>query len=293
MITTDPVRSLGALALAFALGTAPGDAAQAQTDGTEPMTFQGRVEAIRHGHVASQLNGLVAEILFSGGEQVVVGDPLIILDARDAELLVAEAEAARLGAEARLNLAERDAARVARLADRGAASQASRDDADANLATARADMAAAEVALDRARLTQSRAVIRAPIAGTISRPAVAVGTFVEAEAGPPLATIVPMDPVHVAYQVPYAVRLDTMAQTGAETLDQMFARLEVTAVIGDGRVYGHRGYPRLASTDVDPASGALTVWAVFANPDGLLRPGMAVQVMSRVIDGASSNGADR
>ena len=293
MIIAYPVRSLAALALAVALSAAPGSVAQAQTDGTEPMTFQGRVEAISHGHVASQLNGMVAEILFSGGEQVVVGDPLIILDARDAELLVAEAEAARLGAEARLNLAERDAARVARLADRGAASQASRDDAEANLATARADMATAEVALDRARLTQSRAVIHAPIAGTISRPAVAVGTFVEAEAGPPLATIVPMDPVHVAYQVPYAVRLDTMAQTGAETLEQMFARLEVTAVIGDGRVYGHRGYPHLASTDVDPDTGALTVWAVFANPDGLLRPGMAVRVMSRVIDGDPSNGADR
>ena len=293
MIIAYPVRSLAALALAVALGAAPGGAAQAQADGTGPMTFQGRVEAIRHGHVASQLNGMVAEILFSGGEQVVVGDPLIILDARDAELLVAEAEAARLGAAARLDLAERDAARVARLADRGAASQASRDDADANVATARADMAAAEAALDRARLAQSRAVIRAPIAGTISRPAIAVGAYVEAEAGPPLATIVPMNPVHVAYQVPYAVRLDTMARTGAETLDELFGRLEVTAVIGDGLDYGHPGQPRLASTGVDPDTGALTVWAVFANPDGLLRPGMAVRVVSRVVDGARNDSAER
>ena len=143
MIIAYPVRSLAALALAIALGAAPGGAALAQADGTETMTFQGRVEAIRHGHVASQLNGLVAEILFSGGERVAAGDPLIIMDSRDADLLVAEAEAAQLSAAARLDLAERDADRVARLADRGAASQASRDNADAALATARADVAQA------------------------------------------------------------------------------------------------------------------------------------------------------
>jgi membrane fusion protein (multidrug efflux system) len=40
---------------------------------------------------------------------------------------------------------------------------------------------------------------------------------------------------------------------------------------------------------VDPATGAVTVWARFPNPDAILRPGMAVEVVSQPAAGAAES----
>lgn len=68
----------------------------------------------------------------------------------------------------------------------------------------------------RAALDLEHTVSRAPITSQVSRPNLAVGQFLEAEAGPPLATIVALDPVLVAYDAPCADRLASLSQTGAE-----------------------------------------------------------------------------
>ena len=82
------------------------------------------------------------------GDRVLPGDPLVTLETRDAEIQVAQADAAL--AEARE--AERIWDRQSRLRERGIASQASFDDAATNLELARAKVKELEASLSAARL---------------------------------------------------------------------------------------------------------------------------------------------
>ncbi|WP_093256256.1 efflux RND transporter periplasmic adaptor subunit [Rubrimonas cliftonensis] len=267
------------VALACAAILAAGVAAAAAS--AETLRFQGRVEAAERAVLSSRLNGVVAAILFQGGEKVERGQPLIRLDATDAELALAAAEAELAGALALREGAERRAARQEELSERGVASDAQVGSARTERAAARAGVALAQAGRDRAALDLERVVIRAPISGYVSRPMVAVGAFLEAEAAPPLAEIVSLDPAVVAYAAPYADRLAVLEASGAETVEALLAGLRVTLRLPGGRLYPAEATPHAASAEVDPATGAVTVWARFPNPDAILRPGMAVEVVSQ------------
>ena len=154
---------------------------------------------------------------------------------------------------------------------------------------ARAGEQAAEAALDSAWLDFEDTLIRAPIAGLVSRPSAATGGFVEAKAGPPLATIVQIDPVLVAYEVPYADRLTAMEGAAASTVDELLQRIDIRLVLPNGEPYPLTSRPAFAEATVQPNSGTLTVWAEIANPDLILRPGMPVHVISTILDVAATD----
>ncbi|MEM8811027.1 MAG: efflux RND transporter periplasmic adaptor subunit [Pseudomonadota bacterium] len=252
----------------------------------EPLRFEGRVEAMRNAELSSRLNGVIAEIAFEGGESVVAGDPLITLDPADFEIAVKVAEAELARVRAGRTLAEAESERAERLSERGVAAEAQLQAAEAALAVATADVTAAEAALARAKLDLSRTVIRAPMDGLVSRPLIAVGAFVEAEAGPPLGRIVQLDTVLVAYRVPYAVRMATMKEAGAPNLQTLFERIDLALVLPDDSTHPHRSKPRFADAALDPETGEAIIWAEFSNPDGVLRPGMNVTVLSLIGEAA-------
>jgi membrane fusion protein (multidrug efflux system) len=251
----------------------------------EPLVLEGRVEAARQAVLATRLDGVVAEILFNGGDAVVEGQALIRLDAVDAELALAVAEARLDRARAEYAGASREADRQNRLAARGISPDAVVAPARTAQAAAAAELKLAEAERDRAALDLERTVIRAPITGLISPPDVVVGQFLEAEARPPLATIITLDPVLVGYDAPYDSRLTLLAKTGAKTVDDLLARIRVNLVLPGERRYPATATPHTASPTVDPERGTVRVWAFFDNPDGLLRPGMAVTVHSTVEGG--------
>ena len=264
------------LAIALLLTIAASVSAAAQ----DVTRYEGRIEAKETAVVSTQFDGVIAEVLFVGGERVEAGQPLILLDPFDAEIALAAARAQRDAAQVQLTGAEQEADRAAQLTTRGVASAARRDATETNRAAAAAQLAAAEAVLRQAERDMERTVIRAPVAGHISRPTVAVGAFVEAEAGSPLAAIVSLDPVLVAYAVPYAARLDTLRQAGANTVSELHNQISLTIELPGGAAYAETTRPSFASAEVDPTTGAVTVWAEVANPDTLLRPGMAVTVRS-------------
>ncbi|MEL6479106.1 MAG: efflux RND transporter periplasmic adaptor subunit [Pseudomonadota bacterium] len=249
----------------------------------ETLVFEGRIEAAEQAELSSRLNGVVAEILFSAGDAVTADQPMIRLDPADAELALAVADARVAVAEAELEGAAREAKRQERLFQRGISPDAVVGPARTAKAAAEAALALAQAERNRSLLDVERTVIRAPIDGFAGPPETATGAFLEAEAGPPLGRIVALDPVVIAYRVPYATRLATMAETGAETLERMFDRIDLSIVLPGGALYPHTVRPDTASALVDPSDGTVTVRATMPNPDMLLRPGMAVTVHARIL----------
>ncbi|MGK7753613.1 MULTISPECIES: efflux RND transporter periplasmic adaptor subunit [unclassified Roseovarius] len=254
----------------------------AQPGLAEPLVFEGRIEASERAVLSSRLNGVVAEILFEGGERVSAGQPLIRLDPTDATIALEIAEARLAAAQARFDGASRRAARQEEMHERGIAADSTLGPARTERAMAEAEVALAEAERRRAGLDLERTVIRAPISGLVSPPSVSVGAFLEAEAAPPLATIVAFDPAVVAYRAPYDERLESLEVAGSGTVAELLARIRVQLRLPGDRIYVGEATPHAASAEVDAETGTVTVWARFANPDALLRPGMRVTVLSHI-----------
>ena len=144
---TGQARRLGA---AFTLTLMVAAASAPSALGQEAMRFEGRVEASSEAALSSRLNGVVAEILFRGGETVRAGAPLIRLDPVDAKLDLAAAKAALAEAAAALQLAQQDDARTQTLQQREISTEARAQSAAAALKRAEARVALAEVEVARA-----------------------------------------------------------------------------------------------------------------------------------------------
>lgn len=248
----------------------------------EPLMFEGRIEASERGVLASRMDGVVTEILFEGGDRVIAGQPLIFLDPTDAEIALRIADARMAEAEAILDEATQNTDRQEALHDRGIASDATLGPARTDKAVAEAEVALASAEQRRAALDLQRTTILAPISGLISPPTVAVGAFVEAKAGPPLAIIVKIDPAIVAYRASYSERLASLDATGAKTVEDLLKQITVRLQLPTDINFSGAAVPYGASAEVDAETGTVTVWARFPNPDAILRPGMAVTVLSEM-----------
>jgi RND family efflux transporter MFP subunit len=251
----------------------------------EPMRFSGTVEAAARAEVNALVDGVVRAVHVRAGEAVREGQLLFEIEPVDD--LQSRLRAARAAHDRRLaELADRRLVldRQTTLRARDATSELRFEEAGTAVAVAEAEVAAAAAAVVAAERALARTRLRAPIAGVVDRPRVAPGAFVEAEAGAPLAVVARLDPVHVVYEVPYAERLEALAETRTATVDDLLDRLQIRLVLPNGVDYPHAGRPFQSNNRVDPATGALKTWAEVANPDQVLLPGLTVEVRSVIAE---------
>jgi membrane fusion protein, multidrug efflux system len=248
----------------------------------DPLVFDGRVQALRHADVSNRIDGVIDAIHFSVGQDVERGDPLFELapESYEAAVLAARAELGR--AEAKLQQKQFVLDQQSRLRSKGVASELRYQEASNDAAITRAEIAAAQAALQIAELELSRTKIVAPIGGRIGEPLVALGSFVEAESGKPLAKIVQLDPIQVVYEVPYEQRLQTLSQTGGKSVEALLDRVTVRLGLPGGDLYPQSARPTFSSAEIDPLTGMLEVAATFPNPELVLLPGLPVRVTSQV-----------
>lgn len=272
-----------AAGLALLLGALAAVAASAET---VEYRFDGVVEPRQRVELANRVSGVVTKIHVAGGERVEQGAVLFELDPSAFRIDVDIANAAVAEARARLALAEDAARRQATLLARGTGTTARANETALSVEIARAALAQRAAELAAAELNLDRTRVRAPITGVVGRPRVAPGAFVEAEAGTVLGEIVSLDPLLVAYSVPHATRLAALQAAGAADPNALFAQLTLTLELPSGQLYPHAGRPVFESVAADTGSGALTTWAEFPNPDGVLVPGLTVRVRSTLIRGS-------
>ena len=249
---------------------------------TDVVQGEGVVIAANAVEVSNAVTSTIAEIHFDAEQFVNVGDLLFSLDAAEFELALAAARAKVSRAKAQLERATSAFERARKLTDTGTASEVVLEEAKAERDVARADLALAEVSSQRAELDLERTLIRAPISGTVGPPLVSVGTFVEAEEGDPLARIVQLDPILVAYEEPYIEQLALLRSEQPVAIDEILQLVSIRLVLGGELEYPLTSKPDRVSSTVDPETGRITLWSEFRNPESILRPGMRVSVLSEI-----------
>lgn len=245
-------------------------------DVTLTSTLPGRVIASAEADLRPQVNGLIVERLFEEGSSVAEGDPLYRIDSRSYQAAVAQAEAALAQARAQAESTRRDAERVAELRDRRVASEQTQDSAIAARDAAIAAVAAAEASVQAAQIDLDRTTITAPIDGVIGLAQASQGALVTASQANPLAVIRRIDPVRVDV-TQSAAEIIRWQRLGAEAALPGGADRTVTLRLADGTDFEHTGSLTAAEPRVDETTGVVTLRMEFANPDGLLLPGMYVQ----------------
>ncbi len=241
--------------------------------------FSGRLEAVDRVQVRPRVAGMVQSVHFREGGLVKAGDLLVTIDPEPYQAAVAQAEGQVASAQARVELASTEFERGKNLASKNTISQSdltqrqsARNEALANLQSAKAALKSAQLDLD---YTQ----IRAPIAGRVGRIEVTVGNLVAAgSSSTPLTTLVSTDPIYASFDASEELVARTLAElpaaNGLPAIEQV--PVEVGTLSDNGTPI--RGKLQLIDNEVNASSGTIRVRAIFDNPEGRLIPGQFVRV---------------
>ncbi len=238
----------------------------------------GRTNAYLLSEVRPQVTGIVKKRLFTEGSQVKAGQPLYQLDDATYQANLASARATLARAQASLKQAELNAKRSDELVKIDAVSRQDHDNATAALATAKADVAAAEAAVQSNTVTLNYARITSPITGRIGKSSVTPGALVTANQAAPLATVQQLDPVYVDLTQSASELLQLRKEVAAGKLSRS-GDVPVQILLDDGTVYKHEGKLAFADVSVDPGTGSFSLRVTVPNPDNILMPGLYVRAL--------------
>jgi membrane fusion protein (multidrug efflux system) len=235
--------------------------------------------------VRAQVTGNLTKQDYREGGFVHRGDLLFEIDPRPFDAALAGARAQLAQAEAQVGKTEEDVRRYGPLAKEQAISQQELDDAvQANLA-ARAQVAAAQAAVQQAQLNLDFTRIESPIDGIAGIVAVNVGDLVGPGTGV-LTTVSTMNPIKVYFPISEQTYLEF--QKSSPRADAFPPGVKLSLVLSDGSVYPFPGKFYAADRQIDPDTGTLRIAALFPNPDNRLRPGQYARVRAvvRTLPGA-------
>jgi len=119
--------------------------------------------------------------------------------------------------------------------------------------------------------------IRAPIDGRVSRRYVSVGNLISggSEQSTLLTTMVSLDPIYFMFDASeqQVLRFQRLIQQGTRK-SARDVRYPVHLALADEQGFPHQGYIDFVDNRFDPNTATMSARATFANPDGLLTPGM-------------------
>ncbi len=201
-------------------------------------------------NITSNSSELITRVLFTDGQRVAAGTPLVQLQAR-------EEEAGIIEARAQVGLAQKQYDRYAELGERGFAPRMMVEQYQAELAVARATLQAAQA-------RQGDRSIRAPFSGVLGLSSVTAGTLINP--GAVITTLDDIDTIRVDFPVP------------ERYINVLRAGLPITATADAYGDEPFQGRIALVDTRINETTRAVTARAEFPNPGYRIRPGMLVRV---------------
>jgi len=242
--------------------------------------FSGRVEAVENVDLRPRVSGYIERVNYEEGQEVRKGDVLFTIDSRSyrAELARAQADLARARSQAELGRSE--AARAKKLSELQAISTESYEQRRSAAAEAQANVAAAQAAVDAARLNLEFTQVRAPISGRAGRALVTAGNLVTAgDSASVLTTLVSLDKMHVHFDTDERTFLHyaELARKG-ERPSENGAGVPVQVGLVGEEGFPHTGVVDFLDNQVDPATGTIRARALLDNADRAFTPGLFARV---------------
>ena len=255
----------GLLATLFAL---PLQAAELASVGVkkqlmpEERWFDGVVQAVRQSTVSAETTGRVQKVLVDVGDSVKAGAVIIKLVSNEQQQGYNQASAALDEAQAALDLATREFARIEELYNKQLLAKADYDRSKGNLNAAKARVTSAEAAVKAANERLSYTEVRAPYSGMVSERLVEIGEAVR-----------PGTPLMSGFD-PLAYRVQTDIPQSIATLVEQ--QRKARAVTDSGEVFEPEKL--LVFPQVDAATSTLRLRLELPRKPTDLHPGQFVKV---------------
>jgi len=238
----------------------------------------GRTSAFRVAEVRPQVSGIVIKRLFREGSDVKAGEQLYQIDPATYQATLNSAKADLAKAEANLKSVKAKASRYAELVTINAISKQEYDDIVASQQQGEAQVASAKAGVDMAKINLDYTKVYAPIGGRIGRSSVTEGALVTANQAAQLASVQQLDPIYVDVTQSSAEVMKLRAAIASGQIRQGNNAAPVSLTVEGGeQAYGQPGELQFSDVTVDQTTGAVTLRAIFPNPNLDLLPGLFVR----------------
>jgi RND family efflux transporter MFP subunit len=224
------------------------------------LPLSGSLAPLTQATVKSKVSGQVLETTVQEGMNVAAGQVLARLDQADQKARLAQQQAALDEAQARLSMAGKNNANSAALLAQKYISQNAYDTTENSVALARASVRAAQAQVDLARIALNDTVIRAPLAGVVSKRHV--------QAGDKLSPDMP------AFSIVNLQQLTFEAQVPASDIPRVKIGQEVSFRVDGYPARTFAGKVARINPTTETGSRALLVYISVDNADSALRGGM-------------------
>lgn len=248
-------------------------------DVTPFVEFTGTTRSIASAEVRARVSGRLESMAFTPSSVVNEGDLLFVIEREQYQAVRDEADAGLRAAKAQLALAESDLERIRMARESEAVSEQDLDRAVAQRDQAEARVLSAQAQLTVAELNYSYTLVRSPIKGQVSRRLVDIGNLVGGTEQTLLTTVNAMQPIFVYFEAPERTVLTMLSLREADSLagGQPDTTYASVATAIDS-TFPHKGIIDYIDNTVDPTTGTIQIRAVLPNEDMKLFPGLFVRV---------------
>lgn len=231
------------------------------------------VQAVRNVEVRAQVVGFLEHIYVEEGKPVKKGQLLFRLNASAYQNRLAQALAVVASAQAQAAAVRVERDRVHLLVDKNVIARSELALSDSKVNDAQAQIAAARAGEAAARLSLSYTLVRAPFDGVIDRIPLKMGSVVQE--GTLLTTVSDLSSVFAYFDVAEGSYMD---YNKAKKLHPELHPDSVHLTLANGDVYPLTGNIETAESEFNPNTGSIALKARFANPQRLLKHGASGKV---------------
>lgn len=250
---------------------------------TTEKKYPGQVEGAVNVDIKAQVTGYLDKIYVKEGDYVQKGQILFGIKADVYNEQVQSSQAALKTAMAAEETALIELERIKPLVAGQVVSEVQLKTAEANYASARAQVAQARAVLGSSQINVDFTLIKAPVSGYIGRIPNRIGNLITPSDATPLTTLSEIDQVFVYFSLSESDYISFMKDLKSGEGSDV-----VKLVIADGTTYEHEGKLETASGNIDPTTGSISFKAIFPNPDKILRSGGTAKIiLSKTIQSAT------
>lgn len=238
--------------------------------------YAGQVQGKNEVRIQARVSGTIVEKMISGGDIVKKGQPLFRIDSRQYESALLNAEAQLAQAEVALENARIDTQRYQALYNASAIAEQRVTTQKSAERQNEALVSSCRALVKKAQDDLNDTLVVSPIDGRIDVSDVGVGTYAQAGTTT-LVNVGSLDSVFVQFSMSENEYLN-LRQASQQNLTNNGWGKNVMITLSNGSAYPLTGQIAQVDRGLSNNSGTLTLKASFANPEGILIPGMFARV---------------
>lgn len=241
---------------------------------TTYQEYPASVEGTVNVEVRPQVSGTLDKVFVDEGSLVRAGEPLFKINEQPYRAALNNALASMHAAESAAANAQLEVDKLTPLVQNKVVSDYQLKTAKAAYDIAKANIEQAKANVSTAQINLGYTLIKAPVNGYLGRLLKKQGSLVGPSDPDALTQLSDVHDVHVYFSLSEKDFVNFKEQYPGETLKDKLKKLpSVSLLLADNSAYAKQGKVDMIDGQFDKNTGAITLRASFANPQGLLRSG--------------------